>query len=42
LTPGTGKVAVKGIKAGGYKGKKTLTFKIAKADANDVFIVKVP
>jgi hypothetical protein len=40
--PGTGRVVVKGIKAGGYKGKKTLTFKIAKADINDRMIVEVP
>jgi hypothetical protein len=39
--PGTGTVVVKGIKENGFSGKKTLTFKIAKADINDVCVVYV-
>ena len=42
IFPGTGKVVITGLKAGGYSGKKTLSFKIAKADINDVMVVEVP
>lgn len=42
VLPGTGKVVVKGIQENGYKGKKTLTFKIAKADMKDVAVVEMP